>query len=64
LAYRIDIYPDVQEQIQALPAQSLTSLAEALTVLSLTPWNGDPYNRDKPDGVMRQRVIWADPHSR
>lgn len=50
---RVEIDPDVAEQIAALPPEALTGYAEALTVLELVPWNGKPYRSDNPDGRMR-----------
>ncbi len=29
------------------------ALAEAMTVLEITPWSGRPYNEDNPDGALR-----------
>lgn len=58
MAYRIDVYPDAREQIHALPAEQLDALAEAMTVLSLTPWEaGRPYHEDNPNSPMRQLVF-------
>jgi hypothetical protein len=53
VAYDIEVYPEVQEQIRALPKQALRSLAEAISVLELVPGKGDPYHRSNPDGAMR-----------
>ncbi len=53
MAYDIEVYADVQEQIRALPKQALHALAEALSVLELVPGKGDPYHKAKPDGSMR-----------
>ena len=53
MAYDIEVYPDVQDQIRALPQQALHALAEAICVLELVPGKGDPYHRSNPDGSMR-----------
>jgi hypothetical protein len=53
VAYTIDVDPEAREQIRALPAVVLTALAEAMAVLTLTPWNGDPINKENPDGAVR-----------
>lgn len=53
MAYTIDVDPEAREQIGALPSVVLTALAEAMTVLTLTPWNGDPINKENPDGAVR-----------
>ena len=53
MAYTVDVDPEAREQIGALPSVALTALAEAMTVLTLTPWNGDPINKENPDGAVR-----------
>jgi mRNA-degrading endonuclease RelE of RelBE toxin-antitoxin system len=53
VAYRIVTDSRVRAQIRALPAEALRLIAEALSVLELTPWNGGPYNATDPDGWMR-----------
>lgn len=42
-----------QRQIDALPANALTSIAEVRVVLELAPWSGRPYHSRNPDGPMR-----------
>jgi hypothetical protein len=53
MSYEIDIDLQAQDDIAALPAMALPALAEAMTVLELTPWNGRPINPDNPDGAVR-----------
>ncbi len=53
VAYELEVDPDAREQIMALPADAATSLAEAMVMLELTPWNGSPFNKDNPDGAVR-----------
>jgi hypothetical protein len=48
MSYEIDIDLQAQDDIAALPAMALPALAEAMTVLELTPWNGRPINPDNP----------------
>ena len=55
--YRVITYPDAGEQVAALVAEALPFYAEAFGVLELAPWNGRPYNDDKPDGSMRELVF-------
>lgn len=55
--YRVITYPDVQDQIDALPIDALRSYAEVLTVLELAPGNGRPYNAEYPDRPMRELVF-------
>jgi hypothetical protein len=57
--YRVITYPDAGEQVAALVAEALPFCAEAFAVLELAPWNGRPYNDDKPDGPMRELVFGA-----
>ncbi|MFI9385979.1 hypothetical protein [Kutzneria sp. NPDC052558] len=52
--YRLDIYPDAEEQIEALPREALPGLTEVYNVLELTPWNGDPHHKDNPGAAMRR----------
>lgn len=37
----------------ALPAYALISLADAMAMLELTPWDGAPLHKDNPDGAVR-----------
>ncbi|MEV4144698.1 hypothetical protein AB0J40_13585 [Amycolatopsis sp. NPDC049691] len=53
MAYDIEVYPDVQDQIRALPKAALHALAEAIGVLELVPGKGDPYHRSNPESPMR-----------
>lgn len=57
MAYELEVYPDAEEQIDALPPEVRSALGGAMTVLALVPWNGRPYNDDMPDGSMRQLVF-------
>lgn len=53
MGYRLVVDIIAEEQIAVFPAEGLSALAEALTVLKLTPWNGEPANRNNPDGAVR-----------
>jgi hypothetical protein len=53
LSYRLDIDSLAQDQIRGLPPDVLLPLAEAMVMLGLTPWNGDPINDRNPDGNVR-----------
>lgn len=57
--YRIFTDSAVLDQLAALPAEALSGYAEVLDVLDLTPWNGRPYNDEKPDAPMRELVFGA-----
>lgn len=41
------------DQIAALPAEVLSSYAEAVTALEVDPGAGQPYNAQSPDAAMR-----------
>jgi hypothetical protein len=53
MSYEIDIDLQAQNDIAALPTMALPALAEAMTILELTPWNGRPINPDNPNGAVR-----------
>jgi hypothetical protein len=57
MAYDIEVYPEVQDQISALPQAAIHALAEAIAVLELVPGKGDPYHHANPDGAMRNLVF-------
>lgn len=48
--YRVIDDDQVQEQVDALPAEVLSAYAEARTLLEVAPWSGSPYRKEKPDG--------------
>ncbi|MGH3696545.1 MAG: hypothetical protein ACRDRX_21565 [Pseudonocardiaceae bacterium] len=51
--YIVDTDDDVDEQIAALPAKALSSFAELMTLLELSPWAGASYDREQPSANMR-----------
>jgi hypothetical protein len=53
VTYELDVDPDARTQIMALPTHALTSLADAMAMLELTPWNGAPLHKDNPGGAVR-----------
>lgn len=56
MSYSIDIDEAAQAAIDVLPRDGLLSLAEALMVPELAPWNGLPVNPQlNPDGPVRNR---------
>lgn len=57
MAYEILIDPEARAEIEALPRTALLAFAEAMTVLELTPWSGEPQHRDNPDGAVRRTVF-------
>jgi hypothetical protein len=52
--YRVVIYPEAQDQIEALPAEALAAFAELLGAIELAPWNGPPHHEDNPHGAVRR----------
>lgn len=59
--YRIRPHPPAQEAIAVLPGVALAGYAEALGVMKLIPWNGEPFHEDNPDGNIR--TLAFGPHS-
>lgn len=60
MSYALDVDVSAQAQIETLPPCALPALARAFDVLRHVPWDGDPYNEDKPDGVMRTLQFGSD----
>lgn len=52
--YKIVVYPEAAEQIDALPYAALTDYAEVHAVLEVRPWSGDPQYAGNPDGAVRR----------
>ena len=55
--YRVETDDQVQQQVDALPADALTSYAELRTVLEVSPWSGEAINVGNPDGPVRTLVF-------
>lgn len=52
--YRVDpSHPVVVEQVQSLPYDALDGYADAVGVMELDPWRGEPISKDNPDGNIR-----------
>ena len=73
MTYQILVYPLAKEQILILPSDALLPLAEAMTVLEMTPYVGQPYRpsndrfrelRFGPEGVGRINYLVLDEHDR
>jgi hypothetical protein len=50
--YRVVTDELAQQQIDALPAEALASLAELRTLLEVQPWSGKPLHPKSPRGVQ------------
>ncbi|MGH4012888.1 MAG: hypothetical protein ACRDSL_02900 [Pseudonocardiaceae bacterium] len=57
--YIVDTDDDVDEQIAALPAKALPFFAELMTLLELSPWAGESYDREQPNANMRTHPFGA-----
>lgn len=57
MSYEIDIDTTARAQIRALPPNLQSVVRAAIDVLALVPWNGEPYNKDNPNGAVRQLVF-------
>jgi hypothetical protein len=51
--YEIATDEQALDQIAQLPIVALVGYAEALSVLELVPWNGQPIHDRNPDGSVR-----------
>ena len=51
--YSVTTDDESEPQLAALPPSALAPFAELRTMLEITPWNGNPYNKFKPDSPMR-----------
>lgn len=47
--YSVETEEVAVQQVAALPAEALPFYAELMTVLEITPWSGEAYNRQRPD---------------
>jgi hypothetical protein len=52
VAYAIDV-GSVLDTLSTLPREALVALADAVAVLELTPWAGDPLVDRNPGGAVR-----------
>lgn len=57
MAYHLEVDSQAIDPIRALPHNPLSTLAEAMAVLEIAPWNGGPYVDAKPDGALRQLLF-------
>lgn len=60
MAYAIEVHPEAQAAIEALPAQGLHALVEVFALLELSPWTGPSVNpRANPDAPLRDMPFGA-----
>lgn len=55
--YAIGLEPIAEQQVEALPPEARPFYEELLTMLELSPWGGEPFRRDHPEGNMRQQTF-------
>lgn len=58
--YRVVTDEQIQQQIDDLPRDALTGLAELRTVLEVNPWAGEPINDSNPEGSVRTMIFGRD----
>lgn len=54
MTYKIEVYPEARDQIQALSPALLKEMAEVFSMLQLVPWNSMSINEGNPDAAVRQ----------
>jgi hypothetical protein len=52
--YQIVVHPEAAEQIDALPLTAVQDYLPVIDAVELAPWNGPPYNENRPDAPMRR----------
>ena len=55
--YPVEPYPEAEAAIAALAEAARNGYDDAVKVMQLVPWNGQPYVASKPDGSMRQLIF-------
>ena len=53
MSYRIEVHPEAQAEIDALPPQALRSLLEVFALLEISPWSGPSVNEKASDAPLR-----------
>lgn len=51
--YAVETDDVAAEQVAHLPQEALPAFGSLLDLLELHPWSGDAYNRQRPDGAVR-----------
>jgi hypothetical protein len=54
--YVVDTDAEVDEQVDALPAEALPYYAELMAMLAVSPWSGEIYNKNRPDSTANMRT--------
>lgn len=52
--YQYEILPEAREQVDGMAPSALVHYAELIAFLELTPWDGQPYRDDNPEGNLRK----------
>jgi hypothetical protein len=58
VAYELDV-GSVRAEIESLPREAVTALAEVLDLLEVAPWSGHPLVDRNPDGAVRTMTFGA-----
>ncbi len=53
--YTVTTDDQAKHQVDALPAEALSTYAELRVILETAPWSGRPYHRGNPQGAVRAR---------
>jgi hypothetical protein len=54
MTYLVELDPPAQATLDALPHSAAVALAEALVLLEIAPYSGDPINPERtPEGPLR-----------
>ncbi|MCF7547350.1 hypothetical protein [Pseudonocardia sp. WMMC193] len=59
MTYTIDVHPEAQAEIEALPPHALRTLTEVFALLELAPWSGPSVNAANPDAPLRNLAFGA-----
>lgn len=53
MTYRIEVHPEAEAEIDALPTHALQSLLEVFALLEVSPWSGRSVNEQASDAPLR-----------
>ena len=55
--YQVETDEWVQQQVDQLPAEALSSYAELRCLLEIKPWSGEPAHAGNPEGAVRNATF-------
>lgn len=50
--YAVELDPPAEQQRDTLPPAGAAAYMELRALLEVSPWSGEPFREDKPDGNM------------